>query len=186
MARPKDMDASAVEAEIARIQTLSKYELIILWRKTMRSEPPPAFTKDLIGRYLAYRVQEQAFGGLDRETKNFLDALARGRAAGTPRPRRLKPGTVIVREYQGERHTVTVAADGFIWREKTYPSLSMIAREVTGTGWNGPRFFGVRIAQADKDESEVVANAAPATVPKMGRRPGVRHRRSRIGLEDRL
>jgi hypothetical protein len=186
LARPKDVDASAMEAEVVRIQTLSKYELIVLWRKTMRSEPPRAFTKGLIARYLAYRVQEQAFGGLDRQTKGFLDALARGRAPDMPRPRRLKPGTVIVREYQGERHEVTVAADGFIWLEKTYASLSMIAREITETSWNGPRFFGVRIAQAEKAESEVVANATPATGPKMKRRPGVRHRRSRIGLQDRL
>jgi hypothetical protein len=186
MARPKGVDASAVEAEVARIQSMSKYELIVLWRKTIGSEPPRALTKDLIGRYLAYRVQERAFGALDRQTKEFLDALARGRAPDMPRPRRLKPGTVVVREYQGERHTVTIGTDGFIWREKTYPSLSMIAREITGTGWNGPRFFGVRIADADKDESEVVANAARATAPKMKRRPGVRHRRSRIGLEDRL
>jgi hypothetical protein len=186
MARAKDVDASAVEAEVARIQSLSKYELIVLWRKAMRSEPPRAFTKGLIARYLAYRVQEQAFGGLDRQTKEFLDALARGRAPDMPRPRRLKPGTVVVREYQGERHTATIATDGFIWREKTYPSLSVIAREITGTSWNGPRFFGVRIPPADKDEFEVVTNAAPTTAPKTKRRPGVRHRRSRIGLEDRL
>ena len=80
MVRPKDVNASAVEAEVARIQTLSKYELIVLWRKTIRSEPPRAFTKGLLARYLAYRVQEQAFGGLDRATKKLLDDLAHGRA----------------------------------------------------------------------------------------------------------
>ena len=111
MARPKSasMDTSAVEAEVARIQSMSKYELIVLWRQTFQTHPPRGFTKGLIGRYLAYHVQEKAFGGLDRETKNFLDALARGREPDTPRPRRLKAGTVIVREYQGERHEVTVA-----------------------------------------------------------------------------
>ena len=121
MDRPKDVDASAVEAEVARIRVMSKIDLRTLSLQTYGSPPPSSLPEDLIGRCLAYRVQEQAFGGLDRETKNFLDALARGRASGTPRPRRLKPGTVVVREYQGERHTVTVAADGFIWREKAYP-----------------------------------------------------------------
>ena len=186
MVRPKDVNASAVEAEVAAIQTLSKYELIVLWRKTIRSEPPRAFTKGLLARYLAYRVQEQAFGGLDRATKKLLDDLAHGRAPDTLRPRRLKPGTVVVREYQGERHTVTIGPDGFVWRERTYPSLSKIAREITGTAWNGPRFFGVRIADGGKDQSELAASPTPATLPKAKALPKVRHRRSRISLGGRL
>jgi hypothetical protein len=60
------------------------------------------------------------------------------------RPRRLRPGTVLLREYQGERHTVTVVANGYVWRETIYASLSTIARAITGTSWNGPRFFGLR------------------------------------------
>src|SRR6266480_5751064 len=60
------------------------------------------------------------------------------------RPRRLKLGTVLLREYQGERHTVTVVAKGYVWREATYASLSIIARAIAGTAWNGPRFFGLR------------------------------------------
>jgi Protein of unknown function (DUF2924) len=121
VARPNktSVDTSAVEAEVVRIQRMSKYELKALWRQIFKTHPPLGFTKGLIARYLAYHVQEKAFGGLDRETKNFLDALARGREPDTPRPRRLKAGTVIIREYQGERHEVTVAPDGFIWREKS-------------------------------------------------------------------
>ena len=65
--------------------------------------------------------------------------------ARADRSRRLKPGTVLLREYQGERHTVTVVAKGYVWREATYASLSIIARAITGTAWNGPRFFGLRI-----------------------------------------
>ena len=60
------------------------------------------------------------------------------------RPRRIKPGTVLVREYQGDRHTVTVVPNGYVWHETTYASLSVIARAITGTAWNGPRFFGLR------------------------------------------
>jgi Protein of unknown function (DUF2924) len=183
VARPNNasVDTSAVEAEVARIQSMSKYELSALWRQTFQTHPPQGFTKGLIARYLAYHVQEKAFGGLDRETKNFLDALARGREPDALRPRRLKAGTVIVREYQGERHEVTVAPDGFIWREKTYASLSMIAREITGTNWNGPRFFGVRMPRRSEHEC---ATTPAAPIPDI--KPKVRHRRSRISLEGRL
>src|SRR6516164_2751957 len=89
---------------------------------------------------IAYRLQERAFGGLDRESLRFLHGLARH--GGSPR-RRLKPGTVLVRDYQGQRHTVTVVSDGFDWQGATYPSLSAIARAITGTAWSGPRFFAL-------------------------------------------
>jgi Protein of unknown function (DUF2924) len=186
MARSKNVDASAVEAEVIRIQNMTKYDLIVLWRRTFRTNPPRGFTKGLIGRYLAYHVQEKAFGGLDRATKRFLDGLALGREPGTPRPRRLKSGTVVVREYQGERHTVTIGTDGFIWRERTYKSLSAIAREITGKAWNGPRFFGVRITDGDKRGPQVTADATRAADPKPKAHPKVRHRQSRISLEGRL
>jgi hypothetical protein len=90
---------------------------------------------------IAWRLQEQVFGGLDRESLSFLEGLARH--GGSPR-RQLKPGTVLVREYQGQRHTVTVAPDGFNWQGTTYASLSAIARAITGTAWSGPRFFALR------------------------------------------
>jgi Protein of unknown function (DUF2924) len=89
--------------------------------------PPAALSKDLLGRLMAWRLQEQAFGDLDRESLRFLNGLAR--YSGSPR-RQLKPGTVLVRDYHGQRHTVTVAADGFNWQGTTYASLSAIARAV--------------------------------------------------------
>jgi hypothetical protein len=180
------VDILAVRAEVARIQGMSKYELTVLWRQTLQTHPPQGFTKGLIARYLAFHVQEKAFGGLDRETKNFLNALARGREPDTPRPRRLKAGTVIIREYQGERHEVKVAPDGFIWREKSYSSLSMIAREITGTNWNGPRFFGVRMPGVGEHECKASPSATKAGAPIPETKPKVRHRRSRISLEGRL
>jgi hypothetical protein len=179
------VDTSAVEVEVARIQGMSKYDLVVLWRRTFQTHPPSGFTKGLIGRYLAYHVQEKAFGGLDRQTRNFLDALACGRKPNTPRPRRLKPGTVMVREYRGERHEVTVAADGFIWREKTYASLSVIAREITATSWNGPRFFGVQAASGGKD-AEISPSTDSAVSSKPKNQPKLRHRRSRIRLAGQL
>ena len=123
--------------------------------------PPPAFSKDILARFLCWHIQEQAFGGLDPKTAKHLGGFARGDRSPADRPRRLKPGTVLLREYQGERHTVTVVAKGYVWREATYASLSIIARAITATSWNGPRFFGLRI---DKG-SAVSPDAADRSPP---------------------
>jgi hypothetical protein len=135
----------ALEAEIAGIRALGLTELRTLWRSTFRSPPPLAFTKDLVARFMCWHIQEQALGGLDKDNSRLVDGLVRD-GNTVDRSRRLKPGTVLVREYQGERHTVTVVSDGYLWREVTYASLSTIARAITGTAWSGPRFFGVRAA----------------------------------------
>jgi Protein of unknown function (DUF2924) len=134
-------DAAAIEAEIERLQSYVVDELRRHWRMTFGRTSPVCFSKDLLARMIACRLQELAFGGLDRESLAFLDRLAQ--QAG-PRRRLLKAGTVLVREYQGQRHTVTVARDGFDWQGRSYPSLSAIARAITGTAWSGPRFFGLR------------------------------------------
>src|ERR1700747_1374773 len=94
----------AVEAEIDRIRSLGLDTLRSLWHATFRIAPPPGFTKDLIARFLCWHIQEQAFGGLDPQTAKHLSSLARGDKSPANYPRRLKPGTVLVREYQGERH----------------------------------------------------------------------------------
>jgi hypothetical protein len=138
--RQQRTEAAAIEAEIAHLRSLALDALRRRWRVMFGRTPPAALSKDLLGRMIAWRLQEQAFGGLDRDSLRFLDGLARHR--GSPR-RYLKPGTVLVRDYQGERHTVTVAADGFNWQGTTYTSLSAIARAITGTAWSGPRFFGL-------------------------------------------
>jgi Protein of unknown function (DUF2924) len=165
-------DREAIEAEIDRIRSLGLDELRSLWHATFRTAPPPGFTKDLIARFLCWHVQEQVFGGLDPKTAKHLAGLARGDWSRVDRPRRLKPGTVLVREYQGERHTVTVVAKGFVWREATYASLSTIARAITGTNWNGPRFFGLRI---DK-ETKVSPDTADAPPRSPWRKPPKRKR----------
>ena len=119
----RSLDPATIEAEIDRIRSLGLDELRTLWRMTLRSSPPPALTKDLMARFICWHIQEQAFGGLDLDTAGLLDGLARGNKPGGDGVRRLKPGTVLVREYQGERHTVIVVPSGFMWREATYPSL---------------------------------------------------------------
>jgi hypothetical protein len=152
----RSSDREAIEAEIDRIRSLGLDDLRTLWRTTFRSSPPKGFTKDLIGRFICWHIQEQAFGGLDPQTAKVLDGCARN---SKPPDRRLKAGTVLVREYQGERHTVTVVSGGYVWRENTYASLSTIARAITGTAWNGPRFFGLR---PRRDESETPGKQSAA------------------------
>jgi Protein of unknown function (DUF2924) len=114
----RSSDRAAIEAEIERVRSLGFDALRRLWRTTFRSSPPAGFSKDIMGRFICWHVQEQAFGGLDREAAKLLDGLARGER---PVPeRRLKAGTVLVREHQGERHTITVVPGGYVWREQTY------------------------------------------------------------------
>jgi hypothetical protein len=156
-------DREAIEAEIDRIRSLGLDDLRALWRTTFRSSPPQGFTKDLVVRFVCWQIQEQAFGGLDPATVKVLDGFARGNKVPD---RRLKTGTVLVREYQGERHTVTVVPGGYIWRETTYASLSTIARAITGTAWNGPRFFGLR-TRADEPKHRQAAR--PARAPHRSR-----------------
>ena len=138
--RQQRTDPAEIEAEIAHLRSLALDALRRRWRAMFGRMPPAALSKDLLGRMIAWRMQEQAFGGLDRDSLKFLDGLARH--YGSPR-RQLKPGTVLVRDYQGQRHTVTVAPDGFDWQGTTYASLSAIARAITGTAWSGPRFFAL-------------------------------------------
>src|SRR5207247_6788324 len=117
--RQQRTDPAAIEAEIARLRSLALDALRRRWRAVFGRTPPAGLSKDLLGRMMAWRLQEQAFGGLDRESLTFLDGLARH--GGSPRSQ-LKPGTVLVRDYQGQRHTVTVVSDGFAWQGTTYAS----------------------------------------------------------------
>jgi hypothetical protein len=133
--RQQRTEPAAIEAEIAHLRSLALDALRRRWRAVFGRTPPAGLSKNLLGRMLAWRLQEQAFGGLDRESLSFLEGLAR--RAGSP-GRRLKPGTVLVRDYHGQRHTVTVTEDGFEWQGTTYASLSAIARAITGTAWSGP------------------------------------------------
>src|ERR1700731_3209970 len=95
MPRPL-FDCEAIEAEIDRVRSLGVDSLRTLWRTTFRSSAPPAFSKDILARFLCWHIQEQAFGGLDPKTAKHLDGLGRGGRSPADRPRRLKPGTVLL------------------------------------------------------------------------------------------
>ena len=136
---------SEIIAEVEKLLTLGKDDLRVRWSTLFGKTPPPALTKDLLGRMIAWRIQEQFYGGHDKATLKLLDGLARGKVAKPAAGPKLRPGTVLVREHGGMRHTVTVTSDGFVWQDRTYLSLSAVARAVTGTPWNGRRFFGLLV-----------------------------------------
>ena len=142
MSKPTE---SEVIAEVEKLRTLGKGDLRARWSTLFGKTPPPALTKDLLGRMIAWRIQEKFYGGHDKATLRVLDGLARGKVAKPATEPRLRAGTVLMREHGGVRYTVTVTADGFVWQDRTYPSLSAVARAITGTSWNGRRFFGLRM-----------------------------------------
>ena len=121
---------------------------------------PPRTNRRFIESRLAYRIQELAYGGLKAETRARLAALAddmeadsRGAASlrrsssSTPSDTKLLTGTRLLREWQGVEHAVTVLDTGFEWQSRPYASLSSVARAITGTRWNGPLFFGLRLTK---------------------------------------
>jgi hypothetical protein len=148
---PDQAAATSLEAEIARVRDLDADALKARWRALTGRKAPPHLPKHLLFRLLAYRIQAQALGDLDQATIRFLERIAAGgRHASIPIPLpqagTLKPGTLLRREWQGVLHTVEALSEGFAWSGATYKSLSEVARAITGTRWNGPRFFGLREA----------------------------------------
>lgn len=144
------MDKSAIDiaGALVRLSALTIFELRDEWRRLHRMPPPMRLSRDLLIRAIAYKLQENAYGGLSKATLRklqqfYADPPIRGAAKPTP-PISLKPGTRLVREWRGVSHTVLFHADGVEWRGRRYPSLSMVAREITGAHWSGPRFFGLR------------------------------------------
>jgi hypothetical protein len=125
-------------------------ELRLQYSQLYSTSPPAAFGPDLLRRSIAQRLQENAYGKLSQATQRELDRLvdlvARAPNARIELPRRIKPGSVLVRDWKGKSHRVTVLDRGFGHDGKTYTNLSEIARLITGTRWNGPRFFGLRSA----------------------------------------
>jgi hypothetical protein len=138
----------AVETDLDRLPTAPIADLRKRYRELFRTEPPKAFGPDLLRRSIAHRIQEKAYGGLSASTRRLLDQLVKA-AMAKPNsrlklPRRIKPGSELVRTWKGKSYRVMVMADGFAHGGKTFANLSEIATEITGTRWNGPRFFGLR------------------------------------------
>ena len=165
---PGGVGGRDLEKEIVEIAGLSLDDLRIRWRNVCGRLAPAHISRAQLARILAYRVQAQSFGNLDRNTTRALErwsepverkkpngqtiAGAPGESADissaperrTTEPLILKPGTLLTREWQGWMETVMVVPDGFAWNGEMYASLSAVAQSITGTKWNGHRFFGVR------------------------------------------
>jgi hypothetical protein len=143
----------AVEAELDRLPTTPIVDLRKRYRELFRAEPPKAFGPDLLRRSIADRIQEKAYGGLSVSARRLLDQMVKAAVAKPggrlELPRRIKPGSELVRTWKGKRYRVMVMAEGFAHDGKTYSSLSEIASDITGTRWNGPRFFGLRSASTE-------------------------------------
>ncbi len=140
--------AVSLAGELDRLSAMDAASLRRRWRMVFGRAAPEQLPRALLQRALAYRIQADALGDLDRDTIRMLDRLAReGRDATViplPELRGTKPGTLLVREWEGMLHRVMVLEQGFAWNGQTYDSLSKVARAITGTNWNGPRFFGLR------------------------------------------
>lgn len=129
--------AESLETEIDRIAKMSLPELRQAWAS--RWGLPPRFrSTELLRQLVAWRVQAEHFGGLDAETKTLL------RRSSMPKPRGPPPGSRLTREFRGILHHVDVGEHAFTYMGASYGSLSEVARVITGTRWNGPRFFGLR------------------------------------------
>ena len=142
-------DNAQVLARLAALKNMTVGELKVEWQGLMGS-PPPNNSRSFLEQRLAYRLQELTFGGLSKPTRQLLDALAdevegkKVRKSVIADPRNPVIGTRLVREWDGTEHVITVLKDGFDWQGRKYKSLSAIARTITGTQWNGYRFFGLR------------------------------------------
>jgi len=146
-------DRASLDNEIARLRGLDVGQLRARWHTVFRRRAPPHLPRHLLFRILAYRLQADQLGDLDAGSQRLLDRIGSGSLDETDRLKsrtELKPGTLLTREWDGHLQQVIVLADGFSWNGKTYPSLSKVAFAVTGSRWNGPKFFGLR----DKAASE--------------------------------
>src|SRR5216683_4749926 len=144
---------TSVEDEIAHLRGLELGGLRARWQSVFQRPAPAHLTRHLLFSVIAYRLQADRFGDLDHETKQVLDRtvaketgpVMSARLASFDQKRtELSPGTVLVREWDRQSQRVMVMADGFAWNGQTYDSLSKVAFAITGTRWNGPRFFGLR------------------------------------------
>jgi hypothetical protein len=136
----------ALSRKLASLRSLPIKELKQQWRSLYSSEPPHRVSRELLTRAVAYRIQEQALGGLRPSTRRLLERLASDAHSG--RPLKLSPCAPVsagtARDWQGITHEVKVLDRGVLYKRKRYRSLSEVARLITGSRWSGPLFFGLR------------------------------------------
>ena len=140
---------TALSEQIAGLPAMSKAQLLAIWAKNFREAPPASLRKDLMVPILAYRIQEREYGGLANTTRKKLREIAKsidpGKQARGRGSSSLHHGTRLVRSWKGEVHEVQVLNGTFTYGGKQFSNLSQIAREITGTRWSGPLFFGTKV-----------------------------------------
>ena len=148
VAKPMSKSSAELKAKLMALTVMDGDGLRREWRRLYRSHPPLHIGRDLLVLAIAWKLQEKVHGGLTAAQKRRLAGIAGdikngGNLSAGPAIR-LKPGLRLVREWRGETHDVLVLEDGFEWNGERRHSLSAIAREITGTHWSGPRFFGLK------------------------------------------
>jgi len=150
------MDRETLAAEIASLSKLGIDELRERWKAAFGKAPSRDISRSFLTRAIAYRLQEKAFGGLKPSTQRLLaefgDDRTNGSAVVAAPSRTVQAGAVLVREWRGISHHVSVLEDGFSFRGKRYRSLSEVAREITGTRWSGPLFFGLKRSEEENGD----------------------------------
>jgi Protein of unknown function (DUF2924) len=151
----KDRDSEKLGQQLDQLRQQSAEELIKQWQAMFGVAPPKKLRSSLLVQGIAYRLQEKALGGLKPSTMRLLARIADDTAAGRPvsmpsEKSRMTTGTVLMREWHGKKHQVTVLDDGFLYRIKRFRSLSQIARLITGARWSGPLFFGLKASRREQ------------------------------------
>jgi hypothetical protein len=140
--------AEEIEARLARLEGLNREQLSERWRELYTSEPPGKISDLLMRQAIAYRLQVQQLGGLNFSTRRALErALEEGgtvRAMPKCNDKPIAVGAVLIRQWRGSTHQVTVLENSILYRGTHYGSLSEVARAITGTRWSGPLFFGLK------------------------------------------
>lgn len=162
-ARMAGFPTADLATKLADVSQIPYDELRAEWRRLYRSQPPKKVSRELLELGIAWKLQERTLGGLSPTLKRRLADLSqtmenKGDLAKA-RLLRLRPGARLLREWGGRTHEVVVLADGFEWQDRKWRSLSVIAREITGTQWSGPRFFGLQ-----------AKGRTGADTPELGRR----------------
>lgn len=155
----------SVGRDIAALESKGVDALRVDWAKRFRRPAPPIQSPDILRRLFAWRLQAEAFGDLDADTKSALkrarSAIGKGKPVTPSASNALQTGTVLVREWRGVTHRVLVVDDGFEHEGKRYSSLTEVARAISGTHWSGPRFFGIEAKPKRNSLAEFSGKAKP-------------------------
>jgi Protein of unknown function (DUF2924) len=140
--------SNEISTKLDELPRLRTAKLRVLWQELFEKPVHPKLRREMMIPILAYRIQEKAYGGLKPSTRKRLEKLAqelkRDPKAQPQTHQQIKTGTKLLRQWRGETHNVIVVDEGFDYRNKRYRSLSEIARQITGTRWSGPSFFGLK------------------------------------------